>query len=173
VWERRPNGAFAIGSFGAFLVLESRAHAEKRGAQPLARLSSVVSDRSSRREPGEIQQTLSKLWSAIAARLPAAGSAIISGACGSEPGTSEERAFLAEHADLPVRAPENLVGHGFEPQFILNIALAALAIKHGKLFPPCDGAKFERAMEGALTRAVVTSVGHWRGEGLALVEAAR
>ena len=27
-------------------------------------------------------------------------------------------------------------------------------------------------MDGPLTQAVVTAVGHWRGEGLALVEAA-
>jgi len=33
-------------------------------------------------------------------------------------------------------------------------------------------AAVERAMEGALTQAVVTGVGHWRGEGMALVEAA-
>jgi hypothetical protein len=28
-------------------------------------------------------------------------------------------------------------------------------------------------MEGALSQVVVTGVGHWRGEGMALVEAAR
>jgi 3-oxoacyl-[acyl-carrier-protein] synthase II len=46
-----------------------------------------------------------------------------------------------------------------------------MAVNRGKLFPPCGGAAFERPMEGTLTQAVVTSVGHWRGEGLALVEA--
>jgi len=39
------------------------------------------------------------------------------------------------------------------------------------LFPPCGGAAFERPMDGALRQAVVTGIGHWRGEGLALVEA--
>jgi 3-oxoacyl-[acyl-carrier-protein] synthase II len=172
VWERGPNGGFAIASLGAFLVLESREHAEKRGAKPLARLSSVVGDRS-RRAPGAIKENLSKLWGKIAAQLPASGSAILSGACGTEPATSEERAFLAEHADIPVRASASLLGHGFEPQFIMNIALAALAVNHGKLFAPCDGGKLERTMDGVLTQAVVTGVGHWRGEGLALVEAVR
>ena len=52
----------------------------------------------------------------------------------------------------------------------MNIALAALAISRGQLFAPSD--RFERAMGGPLTQVVVTAVGHWRGEGLALVEAA-
>jgi len=54
---------------------------------------------------------------------------------------------------------------------VMNIALGALAVNRGKLFPPCGGSAFERAMDGTLTHAVITGVGHWRGEGLALVEA--
>jgi 3-oxoacyl-[acyl-carrier-protein] synthase II len=37
------------------------------------------------------------------------------------------------------------------------------------LFPPCDPG--ERAANGPLTQVAVTGIGHWRGEGLALVEA--
>src|SRR3954470_20493548 len=48
VWERGKPSGFALGSLGAFLVLETRAHAEARGAKPLARLTSVLSDRSKR-----------------------------------------------------------------------------------------------------------------------------
>ena len=48
-----------------------------------------------------------------------------------------------------------------------------MAVNRGKLFPPCGGTAFEQPMESALTQAVVTSVGHWRGEGLALVEAVK
>jgi 3-oxoacyl-[acyl-carrier-protein] synthase II len=55
----------------------------------------------------------------------------------------------------------------------MNIALAALALKHGKLFSPVsDSSGVEQPMTAPLTQAVVTGVGHWRGEGLALVEAA-
>jgi 3-oxoacyl-[acyl-carrier-protein] synthase II len=53
----------------------------------------------------------------------------------------------------------------------MNIAIAALATNYGKLFPPFDSSGVERPMTGPLSRAVVTGVGHWRGEGLALVEA--
>src|SRR5437870_10371732 len=35
VWAREPNGGFALGSLGAFLVLELRGHAEARNAKPL------------------------------------------------------------------------------------------------------------------------------------------
>ena len=54
----------------------------------------------------------------------------------------------------------------------MNVALAALAVSRGKLYPPADESGLERPMNGALTQVVVTSIGHWRGEGLALVEAA-
>jgi 3-oxoacyl-[acyl-carrier-protein] synthase II len=53
----------------------------------------------------------------------------------------------------------------------MNVALAALTIAHGELFPPCDRTGLEKGMDASLTQAVVTGVGHWRGEGLALVEA--
>jgi 3-oxoacyl-[acyl-carrier-protein] synthase II len=74
---------------------------------------------------------------------------------------------------MAVRATGTHVGHAFEPQFAMNIALAALALDHGKLFSPCDGSGLEQPMDAALQQAIVTSVGHWRGEGLALVESVR
>ena len=52
----------------------------------------------------------------------------------------------------------------------MNIALATVALGHGKLFPPCDSTGLEQPMDGNLTQVLVTGVGHWRGEGLALVE---
>ncbi|MDQ2080157.1 beta-ketoacyl-ACP synthase [Xanthobacteraceae bacterium Astr-EGSB] len=172
VWDREPGG-FAIASMGAFLVLESREHAEKRGATPIAKLAAVASDRCARRQPGEIKASLEKLWGKVGSAVSPATGAIISGACGAEPGTSEEKAFLAAHADFPARATGSLIGHGFEPQFIINIAFAALAVQHGRLFAPCAGAAIEKASDGVLDKTLVTGVGHWRGEGLALVEAVR
>ena len=53
----------------------------------------------------------------------------------------------------------------------MNIALATVALGHEKLFAPGGG--FEAAMDEPLAQVVVTGVGHWRGEGMALVEAAR
>jgi 3-oxoacyl-[acyl-carrier-protein] synthase II len=98
---------------------------------------------------------------------------VISGATGAEPATSEERVWLESLGDVPVRATGTYLGHGFEPQFAMNIAVAALALEHEKLFPPSDCSGVEQAMQGMLSQVVVTGVGHWRGEGMALVEAAR
>ena len=53
---------------------------------------------------------------------------------------------------------------GWSRSFPLNIALAAIALRQGKLFRPCDKAGVEHAMDGPLAQVVVTSIGHWRGE---------
>jgi 3-oxoacyl-[acyl-carrier-protein] synthase II len=168
VWERAAHPGFALGSMGAFLVLEAAEHAQRRGAKPLARLAAVASARCDR-TPGAITAGLAQLWQAIAPAVHPAATAFISGATGAAAATAEERGFLEAHPELVVRATGTYVGHGVEPQFAMNIALATLALGHGALFPPCG--TFEQAMAGTLKQAVVTSVGHWRGEGLALVEA--
>jgi 3-oxoacyl-[acyl-carrier-protein] synthase II len=170
VWERGEPGGFALGSLGAVLVLEERGHAERRGAKPLARLS-AVSSAWARREPGGIGDALGKLWDALPADATAQA-AVLSGATGASPATTEERDFLQARG-LPVRATGTQIGHSMEPQFVMNIALGALALTRGKLFAPCDGSGFETPAEAALDRVIVTSVGHFRGEGLALVEAVR
>src|ERR1017187_7237251 len=95
VWERQKHPGFALGSAGAFLVIESRAHAEARGAKPYARLTNVVADLAHRKQPGEVTATLERLWSKLG-KLGSRG-AIVTGATGAEPVTSEERAFLGEH----------------------------------------------------------------------------
>jgi 3-oxoacyl-[acyl-carrier-protein] synthase II len=169
VWERGKPGGFALGSLGAFLVIEGRDYAEARGAKPLARLAAVFSDRSNR-APGSVTAALTKLWDKVKDKIKAGHAAVLSGATGSEPATAEERAFLEAHADLAVRATGSYLGHGMEPQFPMNIALAAVALEHASLFPPCDASGLERPMSGELSQVLVTGVGHWRGEGLALVE---
>ena len=169
IWERGKPGGLALGSLGAFLVIEARDYAEARGAKPLARLSAVLSGRS-KRTPGSVTQGLTRLWDKVKDKIKAGHAAVLSGATGAEPATSEERAFLAAHGDLAVRATGSYLGHGLEPQFPMNIALAAVTLGHGSLFPPCDSTGLERPMSGELSQVLVTGVGHWRGEGLALVE---
>jgi len=170
VWQRGPKGGLALGSFGAFVVLEERSHADARGATRLARLRSVASDRS-HRQAGQITATLEKLWQRVSGGAPAQGIAALSGASGAEPATAEERAFFAKHPDMAVRATGSFIGHADEPQFAMNVALAALAISRGTLFPPCDESGVERPMQGAPAQVLVTSIGHAWGEGIALVDA--
>jgi 3-oxoacyl-[acyl-carrier-protein] synthase II len=169
VWARSQDGGFALGSGGAFLVLESRAHAEARGAKPYARLTNVVADLARRKHPGETTATLEKLWSKLG-KLDNEG-AIITGATGAEPVTSEERAFLSEHPGFAVRASGTIFGHTMETQFPLGIGLAALSLSRGALFPPNDSSGLEIEMSKPPSQIVVIGAGHWRGEGMALVEA--
>src|SRR3954453_15055011 len=173
IWGRAGRGGgMVIASLGAFLVLEAREHALARGVKPLARLTTVLADRSNRKG-NATKATLTRMWSALAPQLTSGHTAVISGASGAEPATSVERAFLAAVPDLPMRATGSYVGHAFEPQFVLNIALATLALGHQKLFSPGDSSGVEREMAGSVEQIVVTSVGHWRGEGMALVDAVR
>jgi 3-oxoacyl-[acyl-carrier-protein] synthase II len=169
LWARAEHSGFALGSAGAFLVLESRTHAEARGAKPFARLANVVGGHARRKEPGQIRQSLDALWSKLGVSNDKA--AVITGATGAEPATSEERAFLSAHPGYPVRATGTMFGHAMEAQFPIGLALAALSISRGALFPPNDSSGFEIEMSTPPAQIVVVGTGHWRGEGMALVEA--
>jgi 3-oxoacyl-[acyl-carrier-protein] synthase II len=172
VWERSNSPGMVLGSLGAFLVLEARTHAQARGAKPLARLLAVLSERS-RRPASAVTTTLAQMWQKLGVQRASARMAIISGATGTEPATSEERAWLKTMPDLPVRASGSKLGHGFEPQFVMNIALATLVLGREKLFSALDSSGVEQQHDGPLDQVAVTSVGHWRGEGIGLVVSVR
>ncbi len=169
IWARSEHPGFALGSAAAFLVFESKAHAQARGAKPYARLTNVVADHVRRKEPGQITKSLEALWSKL--KVTDDGAAVITGATGAEPATSEERAFLKSHPGHAIRATGTMFGHTMEAQFPIGLALAALSISRGTLFPPNDSTGFEIEMSKPPTQIVVVGTGHWRGEGMALVEA--
>jgi 3-oxoacyl-[acyl-carrier-protein] synthase II len=172
LWARdKAHGGFALGSAGAFLVLESREHAEARGAKPYAKLSRVVADLAPRKEPGAVAKSLEAMWQKLG--LTENTGYVISGATGAEPVSSEEKAFLQQHPGYAVRSTGTIFGHTLETQFPLGLALAALSISRGALFPPNDPTGFEVEKAGAPNQIVVESAGHWQGEGLALVEAVK
>ena len=136
VWQRDRQSGFALGSAGCFLVLESREHAEARGAKPYAKLTKVVADLAQRKQPGAVTKSLEAMWP----KLGVAGDSgnLITGATGVEPVTSEEKAFLRQHPGFAVRATGTMFGHTLETQFPLGLALAALSLSRGALFPPND-----------------------------------
>src|SRR5438128_2221063 len=171
VWQRETNSGFALGSAGCFLVLESREHAEARGAKPYAKLTKVVADLAQRKRPGAVTQSLEALWP----KLGMAGDSgnLITGATGAEPVTLEEKAFLRQHPGFAVRATGTMFGHTLETQFPLGLALAALSLSRGALFPPNDPTGFEVEKAGPPDQIVVVGAGHWQGEGMALVEAVK
>ena len=167
VWDRGPQGGIAFATMGAFIVLESPDHAKARGARPRARLSEVYSDRNAR-QPGESEAALLGQWQALAGRVDRVHAGIISGATGLEPATATEHRVL-EKIGLPIRNTGTYIGHGVDNQFIANLGVACAAIEHGKLFAPAGSGDLGESPPD-LSQAVVTSVGHFRGEGLTLVE---
>jgi 3-oxoacyl-[acyl-carrier-protein] synthase II len=169
VWARQNSSGFALGSAGVFMVLESREHAQARGAKPYARLTNVVADLARRKNPGALTKSLETLWSKLGVHTD--NGHLITGATGVEPATSEEKAFLSRRPGYAVRATGTMFGHTLETQFPLGLALAALSISRGALFPPNDPTGLEVETSKQPTQIVVVGAGHWQGEGMALVEA--
>jgi len=146
VWDRpAKGGGFILGSGGAFLVMEAREHADARGATPLAAVAGIAADRTKRR-PGDVAASLERMWKEVGA---GADTAVLSGATGVKGITEEEQAALGKLTQGQPRALGDLIGHTMEPQTAAGVVLGAAAIARGEA-----------------GEAVVTSVGHKRGEGL-------
>jgi 3-oxoacyl-[acyl-carrier-protein] synthase II len=172
VWERARKGpaGFAPASLGAFLVLEERSHALRRGATTYARIGDVRSGRCGR-QPGRAEENASAQFALLSHGLEKGKLAILSGASGAGPATREELAFLeglaAQDFEPAIRAYGSITGHAVEAHFPLGIALAALALKEGRFYPPFTSCAVERELSGGLGQVLVTGWGHWRGEALA------
>jgi len=175
VWERPDKGGGTVlGSLGAFLVIESRDHAESRGRRPYARIGSVVSDQS-RRRPGEVAKNLAHQFDDMTAEAKDQPVAVLSGTTGMSDATQEERDLLAalvkEGRVSAVRASANMIGSGIEATFPGLIGLGALALSKRKFFMPADESGFEQSLSAAPERIAATTCGIWRGEGMGLIEA--
>lgn len=169
VWQRNGSegGGVVTGSGAAFLVLESRAHAERRGRKAYAKLEAVVSDRT-RRKTADLAEAIGEL----AARLGVSGDRLlaISSASGAHAATEAEKAAL-DKLGVAARAFSTLTGHMKEAQFPFAVALAALAIANKAAYPAFD-ATSERPFDGAVGKVLATAVGYHQFEGMALVGAA-
>jgi len=108
------------------------------------------------------------MWTEIAGAIRPGAATVLSGVSGAEPASGEEKTFLATRG-LAVRATGTHLGQGFEAQFTANLAIATEVLRRGELFPAA-GAGDTGTASGPVSQVAVTSVGHWRGEGMALVE---
>ncbi|MBM3525275.1 MAG: beta-ketoacyl-ACP synthase [Alphaproteobacteria bacterium] len=173
VWARPEKGGGAVlGSVGAFLVLEAREHAEKRGKAPYARLGTVLSGRS-RREPGQAAAVAAGQFAALRTEAGDRPLAVLSGATGILHPTREERDWLgglkAEGAVDAVRAMPNILGACVEATFPSTVAFAALALNRKAFYRSVDDTGFETPGTTAPEAVVVNAWGSWRGEGMGLV----
>ncbi len=158
------------GSAGVFLVLESADHARARGVTPYARLSGIASDLG----PRYAEETKSRI-SALMQELgiSASGSTgVISGATGYQDVTNWEFEALRSNLGMEaaIRAFTNMTGNPLEANFPFAIALAALALKNDGFYPAFE--ESEKPVKITPASIVASTVGHYRGEGIALVEKA-
>ncbi|KJF65157.1 3-oxoacyl-ACP synthase, partial [Rhizobium nepotum 39/7] len=167
LWSRsgQDGGGMISGSLGAFLVLESRKHASERGARIYARIDAIEGDRGSR-DDGKMEKRMERL---LAPAKDSAATVVFSGASGFDDVTRREKNILEKILpQAAIRGFGGVTGHGLEAQFPLGLALAALTLESGAKVPTFDAA-VEKPMGEAASEAVVTTVGHVRGEGVAVL----
>ncbi|MCY0095875.1 beta-ketoacyl-ACP synthase [Hoeflea ulvae] len=162
--DGQANG-MNLGTAGAFLVLESLEHAQARGAHIYARLDAVLADRGNRADGG-MERRLQDLADGTGASADGAGSVVFCGTPGLSDLSGRERAFLeTRFPEAPLRTIGALFGHSLEAQFPTAVALACLALDaETPISPFADG---EGAAATAAGSAIVTTIGHVRGEGIA------
>ncbi|MFC3072554.1 beta-ketoacyl-ACP synthase [Shinella pollutisoli] len=170
LWSRddTAGGGIVTGTAAAFLVLESRQHAEARGAHVYATIDAIGGDRGAR-DDGKLEARLDRLAEGFAADPQK--TVVLSGASGLHGLTAREKAWAENRfAGAALRGFSAVTGQALEAQFPLGLALAALALGDGLEVPAFDPAA-EGAMSAPAETAVVTTVGHGRGEGLAILSA--
>ncbi|MGV8936886.1 MAG: beta-ketoacyl-ACP synthase [Allorhizobium sp.] len=169
LWSRSPDdgGGMIIGTVGAFLVLESREHAESRDAHIYAVVDAIEGDRGNR-DNGGLEVRLERM-AGLMGNVDPSDTLIFSGASGLHDLAAREKAMLEKtFAGAALRGYGGVTGHGLEAQFPLGLALAALALDKRATVPVFD-ATHETAMMKPAGHAIVTTVGYTRGEGMALL----
>ncbi len=159
------GGGVITGSGGVFLVLESAAHAAKRGRPGYASVQSVVSDRAPR---GRSPDILAKSLESMIEQMPLTDSTLcVSGASGAHAATAAEVAALNAR-NVSALAFANVTGHMREAHFLFAVALAALALNKDAVPVAAEnlaGGTVPVSMQSALA----TGIGFHRGEGMALL----
>jgi len=170
VWQRQggEGGGVVTGSGGAFLVLEQREHAERRGRKIYAELGPIVSGRARRRNGGLDAEIAALLKTAA---LPNGNVLTISGASGAHAATAAEKAVFDANPAIAARGFSTLTGHMKEAQFPFAVALAAMAVERKAAYPVFD-ATAEKPFDGIPATVLATAIGYHQFEGIGLIKAA-
>ncbi len=171
VWQRQgaEGGGVVTGSGAAFLVLESREHAERRERKAYAQLGPVFSGRA-RRNREDLTDAIAAL--ATQAGLPGDKPILaMSGASGAHAATAAERKAFEKMPNVALRGFTSVIGHTKEAQFPFAVALAALAV-HNKADYPAFDTQAEKPFDGDTDAVLATTVGYHQFEGIVRVLAA-
>jgi 3-oxoacyl-[acyl-carrier-protein] synthase II len=170
LWSRRDHdgGGVVTGSGGAFLVLESRPHAEARGARIYAKLDAVAGDQV-RRTDGALTESIGKLLAKVDPDHSAP--VIISAASGANAAIIAELDALKSHGVKAVRSFSGMTGHLKEAQMPFAVGLAALTVYNDKAPAPSDDT-IETPFADGVPFALVSVAGFVRAEGAALLSRA-
>ncbi|WP_152045874.1 beta-ketoacyl-ACP synthase [Aureimonas psammosilenae] len=161
------HDGLAIGSVGAFVVVESAEHAARRGAVAYAGVKHVSGDRG-RRDAASLRARFEEL-------LEKSGTEdrdlmVLSGATGiAELSLLERELLRARFPHAALRSFGTVLGHSFEAQFIAGVALGAAALARRTAFSPFDG-RVEDAIDYTPSSALVTTIGHVQAEGVCLLQ---
>jgi len=173
VWHRTgQTGGMVPASMGAFLVIESREHAEARGARIYARIDDVVTDRGPRDGSGRCETRIARQVDHLAAAAGDAPVGILSGTSGAPEAVGLERRMLetmAQARPTAVRGTGTVLGHGMEAQVPAGVALAAAALFEKTFYPPFADDALETDAPEAPATIAVTGWGSWRGESLTIL----
>ena len=171
VQARQEHGGGLIpGSAGVFLVLESAEHAKARGARPYAKLSAIASDLGPRDKTETIER-MNAMMEGLNIKSEST-LAVVSGSTGCKKITDWEFEAIRSRLGMeaPIRAFTSMVGNPIEANFPFGIALASLALYNNSFYPSFEAA--EKPVKVPPSTILVSSVGHYRGEGFAIVEKA-
>ena len=173
VWHRTgQDGGMVPASMGAFLVIESREHAEARGAKIYARIDDVVTDRGARDGSERYQARIARLVEHLEAAAGDTTVGLLSGTSGAPEALRLERAMIETMTaarPTAVRGTGSVLGHGMEAQVPAGVALAAAALSAKSFYPPFADDPIETDAAEAPSTIAVTGWGSWRGESLTIL----